>query len=137
MKYLLDTNIFIFLMDKDYFRLSENQLKIIDNPENELFICEASYFEISIKIRIGKAEFSRFTMEGVELDRKLLNIKLIKSNLAHYKNIVLIPKILKKDGKPHADPFDLLIIATTLKENIPVLSSDTYFHEYKIIKTIS
>jgi PIN domain nuclease of toxin-antitoxin system len=137
MKYLIDTNIFIFLLDKEFYKLSESQLEIIDNPKNELFICEASIYEFSIKIRLNKLEFNRFNIDSVEEDRKLLNIKLLKSQIEHYKSIISVPKILKLDGKPHADPFDLLIIATAQKENIPVLSSDTYFPEYNIIKTIS
>jgi PIN domain nuclease of toxin-antitoxin system len=137
MKFLLDTNIFIFLIDKDYKRLSVSQVNIVNDVDNELFISEASLFEIAIKIRIGKQDFSHIHLGDVDLFRKKIGIKIIKSTFDHYENLVSVPKILKKDGKPHADPFDLLIIATAQKENLPILSSDEYFPEYSIISTIS
>lgn len=137
MKYLLDTNIFIFLIDKDYSKISEEQQEIISNSKNILLISEATLFEIAIKIRLGKPNFSRIKMAKAEKFRQEIGIQILKSDYLHYENIVSIPKILKTDGKPHADPFDLLIIATAQKEKIPVLSSDTYFPKYQIIKTIS
>ena len=136
MNYLLDTNIFIFLIDKNYQRLSKNQLEVIDNTDNRLFISEASFFEIAIKIRLEKANFNYIQMTDVEIFRKKIGIKTIKSTFEHYENLTSIPKILKKDGKPHADPFDLLIISTAQTGNLSVLSSDEYFPLYSIIKTI-
>ncbi len=137
MKYLLDTNVFIFLINNDYNHLSPLQKSIINNPENELFICEASLFEMAIKMRLEKPDFAHFNMTGINRDRNSLHIKLLKSKIDHYENLVSIPKILKKDGKSHADPFDLLIIATAQKESLPILSSDEYFPEYLIITSIS
>ena len=137
MKYLLDTNVFIFLINNDYNHLSPLQKSIINNPENELFICEASLFEMAIKMRLEKPDFAHFNMTGINRDRNSLHIKLLKSKIDHYENLVSIPKILKKDGKFHADPFDLLIIATAQKESLPILSSDEYFLEYLIITSIS
>jgi PIN domain nuclease of toxin-antitoxin system len=136
MKYILDTNIFIFLLNKVTSRLSQKQTEIINNPANELFICEASLYGLAIKIRLEKPDFSSITMIDAEIFRKKIQIKIIKSTFEHYENLVSIPKILKKDGKPHADPFDLLIISTTQIENMPVLSADEYFPYYLNIQTI-
>lgn len=137
MKYLLDTNVFIFLIERNFARLSKNHIAVIQNPANELLLSEASLFELAIKIRLEKPNFSAFNMKGIEKDRKLARIKLIKSKIAHYQNVTTIPKVLKKDGKPHADPFDLLIIAIAETENLPILSTDEYFPDYTAIETIA
>lgn len=66
MKYLLDTNIFIYLIEDNFLRLSKNQLDILQNPQNEFCISEASLFEIAIKIRMLKSNFGHITMDLIE-----------------------------------------------------------------------
>lgn len=43
-----------------------------------------------------------------------------------------IPRVKKKpaSNKLHGNPFDLLIIATSMVNNLPVLSTDGYFPDY-------
>lgn len=136
MTYLLDTNIFIFLLEDRFMRLSPKQTEILSNPQNELLLSEASLFEIGIKIRGGKGDFSNLNIYTIEEDYKRLKISLLRSKPIYYTNIPKIDTVIKKDGKIHGDPFDLLIISQAMVENLPVLSSDEYFPSYKNIITI-
>lgn len=52
----------------------------------------------------------------------MLNIKQ-----QHLLRIATLPKV-----KGHGDPFDLLIIAQALSEDLPVLTSDGEFHRYGV-----
>ncbi|SFC80246.1 PIN domain nuclease, a component of toxin-antitoxin system (PIN domain) [Flexibacter flexilis DSM 6793] len=137
MKYLIDTNIFIYIFEKKYDKLSSKQRSILNNAKNEFYLSEASYFEIAIKRRMGKPDFSHISVALLESDRKVLGIKLLKPKTEHYLNVVNVEKVLTSNGKPHADPFDLLIISQAIVEQFPVLSTDNYFPDYKQIKAIS
>ena len=136
MTYLLDTNILIFLIEKSYKKISMKQMELITNQDNKFVLSEASLFEIGIKIRGGKGDFSNLNIFTLEEDYIRLNISLLKSKPVYYTNIPKVQSVIKKDGKIHGDPFDLLIISQAMVENLPVLSSDEYFPYYKDIVTI-
>jgi PIN domain nuclease of toxin-antitoxin system len=136
MTYLLDTNILIFLIEESYKKISLKQMEIITNPDNKFVLSEASLFEIGIKIRGGKGDFSNLNIFTLEEDYARLKISLLKSKPTYYTNIPKVAMVIKKDGKIHGDPFDLLIISQAMVENLPVLSSDEYFPSYKGITTI-
>jgi PIN domain nuclease of toxin-antitoxin system len=129
MRYLIDTNIFIFVIQNRPERLSPTQRDILSNAANDLYVSESSLYEIAIKVRQGKQNFG-INLETIEEDRKKNGIKLLKPTIAHYLNIPNVPKVLDDKGKSHADPFDLLIISQALSEEIAILSTDRYFPEY-------
>ena len=128
MKYLLDSNIFIFLLQENFENISFKQYEILNNPTNKLLLSEASLYEISIKVRTGKLSLN---LNTIEQERKRLKIGLLKSKQAFYTNIPKVPFVFKKNGDKNGDPFDLLIISQALIENLPVLSSDEYFPSYE------
>lgn len=72
-------------------------------------------------------------MRGVTLSelavefRRSLKIKLLPIKQSQLLYIATLPKV-----KDHGDPFDLLIIAQALTENLPVLTSDGKFHLYGV-----
>ena len=51
--------------------------------------------------------------------------------------IANLPKVTDDTGKPHGDPFDLLILAQAQYERLPILSTDRYFPKYTTITVIS
>ena len=128
MKYLLDSNVFIFLLQENFESISFRQYEILNNPTNKLLLSEASLYEISIKVRTGKLSLN---LNTIEQERKRLKIGLLKSKQTFYTNIPKVPFVFKKNGDKHGDPFDLLIISQALIENLPVLSSDEYFPSYE------
>jgi PIN domain nuclease of toxin-antitoxin system len=133
MRYLLDSNIFIFLLQENFESISHEQYEILNNPTNKLLLSEASLYEIGIKVRTGKLSLN---LNTIEKERKRLKIGLLKSKQAFYTNIPKVPLVLKKNGDKHGDPFDLLIISQALIENLPVLSSDEYFPYYEGLTTV-
>ena len=145
MTYLIDTNIFIFLLEDNFKRLSIKQIDILSNPDNDLYLSEASFYEMGIKVRMNQFGTKRVSNEDfvnvniltVEEDRKRLNIKLLKSKPTYYMNIPNVSMVLKKNGDRHGDPFDLLIISQAMVENLPILSSDEYFPSYPGLTTIT
>jgi len=136
MKYLLDTNILILIIEQNFDLISKNQLDILVNNSDNLYVSEASYYEMSIKIRLNKLKLKNINFEDIDQARKKLKIKLLKSKTAHYINIHKIEQV-EYNGKTHSDPFDLLIISQSVSEKMTIISTDRVFPYYKIAKVIS
>jgi PIN domain nuclease of toxin-antitoxin system len=130
MEYLIDTQILIWYQEENR-RLSNEIYDILNNPKNIIWIGQVSIYEIAIKKAIGKFETFTISIEDLVEQIKtdgfqILHIK--NSHLARYCDIPLL--------EIHKDPFDRLILATALSENIPVISSDEKFKNYTSIITL-
>jgi PIN domain nuclease of toxin-antitoxin system len=137
MTYLLDTNVFIFLMTKELNRLSNRQKEILSDSNNDFVISEASFYEVGIKVRLERPDFSHISMTKMESYREENKIQFLKSKTDFYLNIPNVPKVIMSGSKPHGDPFDLLIISQALYENLPILSTDSLFPFYEGLDVIS
>lgn len=136
MRYLLDTSVFVKLINQETSTLSKRQRSILEDDSNSFVLSQASVYELSIKERLGKLQIENSLNEALDIKRKKLLIKYLPLSEADYRNIVNIPKVLKKDGKPHGDPFDLLIISQALRRTLPVLTTDEYFPYYNDLQVI-
>lgn len=130
MKYILDTHVFIWYAEGDN-KLSLKAKKLIDNvhDNDELFISMASVWEMTIKISLGKLVFHRPFKEIFEEQIVLNNYQLLDIKVKHTEKIISLPF-------HHKDPFDRLIIAQSLTENIPVISIDNNFPKYSGLSVI-
>jgi len=123
MNILVDTQIFVWFME-DTSKLPINVKKIMNNDGNELLLSIATLWEMTIKMSIGKLKLSRNISE------------IISSSLENgFKILPIEPKhLISLFGLKyiHRDPFDRMIIAQGISENIPVISSDGVFKEYPV-----
>lgn len=127
MKYLLDTNALIVL-GTAFSTLSPASQRILLDASNSFVVSPASLWEMAIKVRLGKLSLSGISLEtfAVVIRRKF-KIHLLPIKQSQLLYIATLPKV-----KDHGDPFDLLIIAQALTENLPVLTSDGKFHLYGV-----
>ena len=123
MNILLDTHALLWLLEGDE-SLSENAKKAIQNPENTCFLSTASYWEITIKVSLGKLEIK---MKFNDLPDMLWEngIELLNIEFEHYKELM-------KQPYHHKDPFDRLIIAQGISEKMHIISCDENFPKYDI-----
>ena len=127
MKYLLDTNAF-YLLTADFNRLSAAYQRILTDGGNEFVLSPASIWEMAIKVRLGKLNLNGVSLEDATGRLRVQQkIGLLPIKRSHLLRIAALPKV-----KDHGDPFDLLIIAQALTENLPVLTSDGKFHLYGV-----
>jgi len=122
MKFIIDTHTFIWFSGSNP-SLPERAKTLIENPENEIYISIASLWEISIKNSLGK------------LDLKIPYAEMI-AKLEH-SDFVILP-ITTKDTIvvnempwKHKDPFDRIIIAQSIVNQMPVISADVAFDAYE------
>lgn len=125
MRILLDTHTFLWFVLDDS-RLSRQARTIIEDPEVEVLISPASYWEIAIKISLGKyslaVSYEEFWRHGVEAN----GFKILPIEIHH--TAVLIDM----GYRGHRDPFDRLLVAQALAEHIPLVSADVGLAEYNI-----
>jgi len=127
MKYLLDTNAF-YLLTADFTALTASYQRILTDSTNEFVLSPASIWEMAIKVRLGKLDLLGVSLEDATGRLRVQQkIRLLDIKQSHLLRIATLPK-----AKDHGDPFDLLIIAQALTENLPVLTSDGKFQLYGV-----
>jgi PIN domain nuclease of toxin-antitoxin system len=118
MNYLLYTHTFLWFINADS-SLSATARALIEEANNAVFLSIASVWEMAIKVILGKLEmpspFADFITEQLYEN----NIGLYPIQVAHTGLVVTLPL-------HHRDPFDWLIIAQSVAEQIPLLDKIEY-----------
>ncbi|MBD1995513.1 type II toxin-antitoxin system VapC family toxin [Leptolyngbya sp. FACHB-541] len=122
MKLLLDTHAFLWFIEGNS-TLSELARNLIEEQANQRFLSVASLWEIAIKSSIGKLELKMTLTELVEREVYGNAIELLEIQPEHLDELTKLPF-------HHRDPFDRLILAQSLTENIPVVTKDDEFKSY-------
>ncbi len=130
MKYLIDTQILIWYQLNDK-KLRADNLKLLKNRQNKIFVSQVTLFKIAIKQKLGKLPDLNVTIEKLietieNDDFEILSLK--DGHLSRYTDIPLF--------EDHRDPFDRLILATALNETMAVISADEKFKLYDSIVTV-
>ncbi|MDR1188694.1 MAG: type II toxin-antitoxin system VapC family toxin [Bifidobacteriaceae bacterium] len=121
MRVLLDTNVLIWWLIDDR-RLSATHRAIIEDADNEVFVSAVSAVEVAIKAAIGKLpDLPEPLTEAVPGE----GFRELRFSLAHAGAVRTLPL-------HHADPFDRMLIAQALVEDLTVLTSDAAFAAYGV-----
>ena len=99
-------------------------MEILKNNKLEKYISIASVWKIAIKMSIGKL-LLEFSFDEIEEKLAGSNIKLLDISVKHTQQIISLPL-------HHRDPFDRMIIAQSITENLTVISKDKNFSLYAI-----
>ena len=124
MNLLLDTHSVLWYALDDP-ALSAKANAAIEGQDNEVFVSPASYWEIAIKICAGKykldSPFEEFWNRAVRDGE----FTILPIQIAHAGRLVDLPLI-------HRDPFDRLIVAQALCEDLSLVSSDSLLDRYGV-----
>lgn len=121
MRYLLDTHTLIWYLEDDS-RLSISAKLAIENDQNEILATIASFWEMAIKVNLGKLTLKIPLDEMFErLDD--MDLRVINIQATHIKIIQSLPN-------HHRDPFDRMIIAQADAEKCIIISIDDAFDAY-------
>ena len=126
MRLLLDTHAFIWYTT-DSSRLTTTGRSLIDNGDNDILLSTASVWEMAIKHSIGRLNFSMPFMEFIKQQIAVNRIEILEISFDHIEVVASLPL-------HHRDPFDRLIIAQSMAEQIPVLRVDAIFDAYAIAR---
>jgi PIN domain nuclease of toxin-antitoxin system len=128
MRVLLDTHAFLWYVLDDP-QLSAAARAAIEgganDPAPEVLVSPASYWEIAIKASLGKYEltvpYETFWRSGIKEN----NFRVQPIEIRHTAALLTMPY-------HHKDPFDRLLVATAMVEDIPLVSNDSTLDAYAI-----
>ena len=120
MRLLLDTNAFLWWRDGSR-RLSARISDAIRDPDNEISVSIVSLWEIAIKRGIGKLRFLEDFREVMAEEA----FNLMSIAYPHLHALEMLPLL-------HRDPFDRLLIAQSIAEDLPVVTNDGKFALYDV-----
>jgi len=120
-KYLLDTHTLLWAVQKDV-KLSKNALKVVDNTDELLFVSAVSAYEIMYKHKLGKlAGYSDVAEKYFEILNELGVRELpVSAKHAHFAG---------KFEWTHRDPFDRLLVAQVVTDDMTLITNDPAFQE--------
>lgn len=121
---LLDTHTLLWFFWDDP-RLSTNARVMLENPINCKFVSIASCWEIAIKVGLGKLDLGEPSRSFLHREISRNNFELLPISLDH---ATLVESLVLR----HKDPFDRLLIAQAMIEDIPLVSADEVFDQYGI-----
>ncbi len=126
MNVLLDTHALLWFL-KDDPLLSAVAKATIEEPQNRKLVSVASCWEIAIKAGLKKLNLSEPTRTflGRELSRN--NLELLQVTLEHATAVEMLPA-------HHKDPFDRLLVAQAMIENIAIVSIDDKVDQFAITR---
>jgi PIN domain nuclease of toxin-antitoxin system len=123
---LVDSHALLWF-DEGNERLGVKAQAMMSDPGNELLLSVAIIWEIAIKVSLGKLrllESFGVYMQRVIHENNIMNLPL---SLDHANMLITLPF-------HHRDPFDRLLIAQAIVENLPILSADNRFDKYPITR---
>ncbi len=123
MNYLLDTHAFLWYVDGNPM-LPLGIRRVIKNSETAKFVSIASLWEIAIKTGKEKLALTR-PFETLPEYIEVNNFILLPIQPKHLFDLKELPH-------HHGDPFDRLIIAQAITENLTIISADRQFKDYPV-----
>mgnify|MGYP001225737183 CR=1 FL=1 len=124
MRVLLDTHALLWFLLADH-KLSQRAQEMISDAETVVEISPASYWEIAIKISLGKYELPEPYAQFMERELMINDFSILPILPRHTALLTNLPF-------HHRDPFDRLLIAQSMAEAIPLVSCDQNFDAYAI-----
>ena len=123
MKLLLDTHTFLWSMSNG--PLSTVARRAFLNPNNDLYFSAASYWEICIKVSIGKLQLASNWSQLIDREMQINTVRWLPIEKAHYQALLNLPF-------HHGDPFDRLLISQASNEGMTLVTKDENIGRYAI-----
>ncbi len=123
MNILLDTHTLIWFLNGDD-KLSLKSRKAIESKENLKFVSIATIWEIAIKTSLDRFSFKKGFKEFLNLIEDN-GIGIVPISFEHALTVSTLQFI-------HRDPFDRLIVAQAMSDNMVVISKDDEIKKYDI-----
>jgi len=124
MRLLLDTHAFLWWVN-DSPELSRRARSAIADQRNECFLSLASCWEMAIKVSTGKLGLPTGVERFIQGQLAANWIRELPIDLAHVARAGLLPF-------HHRDPFDRLLAAQALEEDLAIVSADPVFRKYGV-----
>ena len=124
MSYLLDTNVFVWLL-KEPEKLNRKALDLLEDESQSVFLSSVTSWEVAIKFAIGRLTlpkepdalftevFERFSFQPLAI--------------THAHSLAVGELVFH-----HRDPFDRMLVAQARCEKLVLLTADSMFEKYPV-----
>jgi len=109
-------------MQDDNIALSKTARKILEDPTTQLYLSIVSLWEITIKQSLGKLQLE-YSLDELIDSCNIGNITILAIDYGTLKTLKLLPFL-------HRDPFDRIIIATSIELDLDLISNDEIAKKY-------
>lgn len=123
MKILLDTHVFLWVVAHEH--LSSIATNAFLDIQNQLYLSAVSYWEICIKRSIGKLTLDPNWIDQFDDVMAVNGIHWLAVDKSACQRLLSLPHL-------HGDPFDRMLIAQALTENMTLMSADEKLYQYPI-----
>ena len=120
MKLLLDTHILLWWLTHDP-KLSQAETAIITDPDNLVFVSAATAWEIAVKKMIGKLE----APDDLPIALAANSFLELPITIEHSQKLYKLPL-------HHHDPFDRIMVAQAMSEDLTLMTRDAKIAIYDI-----
>ena len=120
--YLLDTHVVIWWL-ADRHQLSAEARDLIHDPANKLYVSAVVGLEVGIKKALGRLE----TPDNLPDVLREEGIHTLPITLEHGLSVAHLPL-------HHKDPFDRLMIAQALAEDLVLVTRDVQMQRYDVVQ---
>lgn len=119
---LFDTHSFIWWADEPA-KLSPAALAALEDEDNRLYLSDASIWEMQIKFQLGKIKLKLTLPDLIESQKRDNDVEILHITTEHILALGKLPF-------HHKDPFDRLLIAQSIVEDLTIVTLDSEFSAY-------
>jgi len=129
-RFLLDTHVLIYLGCGFRERIGQSALEVFRDGRNFVGVSQISFWEIAIKINIGKLEipFGLSRLISLSQEAGIEPLPVSDRHILYYQMLERKPE--------HRDPFDRYLVSAAACEECVLVSSDEKFDLYPEISRI-
>lgn len=124
MRFLVDTHTFLWLSSNSP-RLSLDIQETLADPEHDVFFSSASAWEIAIMAGLGKLAVPADLAAWLPRQLAASGLIALPISLEHAVAVASLPR-------HHRDPFDRLLIAQAIVEDMTLVTADHQFERYDV-----
>jgi PIN domain nuclease of toxin-antitoxin system len=124
MRLLLDTHTLLWAME-DPSKLSPTAHTLVNDAANAVLLSSTTFWEVAVKVSVGKLAlkqpFEAFMVQALAK----LPAAILGMEIKHSAMLCTLPL-------HHRDPFDRMLVAQALVEQMPIVSVDAQLDAYAI-----
>ena len=121
---MMDTHVLLWAAD-DVGRLSDLTRELLEASDSEAFLSDASVWEMALKVANGKLELPADLLTFVDLECSVNFYQPLAITRDHIDRTIKLPMI-------HRDPFDRLLVAQAIEEDLLLITSDSTIRRYPV-----
>ena len=124
MRLLLDTHAFLWWIE-DAPALSRKARAAIADPQNQILLSLASSWEMAIKLSLGRLKLPDVIERFIPDQLAANGFSQLQIDFRHVAKVAAL-------AFHHRDPFDRLLAAQAIEEDLPIITSDRVFRKYGV-----